>query len=766
MSLLHKINLAILVTFLLMAVAYSLLFFPLQARHRGYAVNRAVQLLKALVEREMDPLSNEVYEKLERAVQIRAHALLRLDNVLSVTVFDSSAAALAHADRFGIPPRVLDTSLGDLPQAPSWSTEYRQGIPAVVYEHGLYAMGECIGYLRILYSMADWERERRLSNFAFVALLIASLAVMLAVLNSLLFHSVRRPIAVLQRAMDEVEQQGPGIEVELQADDEIGALARAFNRMSRELAASLEQLRVQIAERKEAEKALRRSEEDLSILLDSIADAVIATDTEGRVVRMNPVAATLTGWSEDEARGRPLSEVFRSLDHETREPAPDPAALVLERGDTVALSGHRLLVARDGREHRIVESGAPIRGTGTDVRGVVLAFHDITEEIRIQQELRHSQKMDSIGQLAGGVAHDFNNMLGAIMGATEVLAAEVGDDRRVNPGLGMIVETCERAAALTGKLLAFSRKGPTDSQRLNLDAVVKDVIAILSHTIDKRIEVKAEPARPTLYTDGDRSQIQNALLNLAVNARDAMPSGGTLVFTTARVDVEPPGLHTHSGTLAPGAYARIRVADTGTGIAHGILDRIFEPFFTTKEVGKGTGLGLTSVYTTAKDHGGAVDVQSRPGEGTVFDLYLPLATQPTEAATETQRGGAVARTGRVLVADDEEMLRKSLTAMLVRAGFEVETAKDGREAVDVFVREQGRFELVLMDMVMPRMGGRDAMRLILEHDPDARILIISGFSMDEDPQTLVEQGAAGFLQKPFRRDALLRAIADCLEPKP
>lgn len=509
----------------------------------------------------------------------------------------------------------------------------------------------------------------------------------------------------------------------------------------------------------------RRAEEDLAITLFSIGDAVIATDRQGRVARVNPVAERLTGWSAGEARGQALGTVIQARDIRTRLPVTLPIEAVIGRGETANLPEETILVARDGSERRIQDSIAPIRDHRGIIRGMVFVFRDVTEKELIEERLRQAQKMETVGRLAGGIAHDFNNLLGGIIGYADLLIIALAANERLRHHAERIVETAERAAGLTRNLLAFSRKGQLHAVDINLHQVIHDVVGILEQTIDRRITLATRLAAGSPLVNGDLSQIQSALLNLGVNARDAMPEGGALTFATAEVDLDDKAAQALSEPIIPGRYVEIRVSDTGVGMTPEVIAHLFEPFFSTKPRGKGTGLGLAAVYGTVRAHRGAIEVQSAPGGGTAFRVYLPVSGE-TSAPTRVEERRTSTGAGCILLVDDEKIIRNMARDMLKELGYDVLTAADGEEALEVFRRERDRIILVILDVVMPKCNGPEAVRAMQAIVPGVRILLSSGFDFDTATRDLMSEGVAGFLQKPFRITELSRKITEVLGKAP
>lgn len=517
-----------------------------------------------------------------------------------------------------------------------------------------------------------------------------------------------------------------------------------------------------ISERRKAEEQLRQSEENLRATLNSIGDAVIATDTAGLVTRLNPVAEHLTGWQQEQAAGKPLDHVFQIINAETRLPADNPVWKVLETGRIVGLANHTVLIARGGEERQIADSGAPIRDADGNITGVVLVFRDVTQEYALQEQLLQSRKMDAIGQLAGGVAHDFNNMLGGILGSAELLQRRCTGDAQAMEYAELIITAARRAGDLTNKLLSFARKGKALSTPIDAHTPLREAAALLARTTDKQIAVRTDLQAARSIVTGDDSQLQNAFLNLGLNAAQAMPAGGTISFITTNVMLEPADCEASAFDLEPGDYLQIQVTDTGCGIREEYLERIFEPFFTTKEPGKGTGLGLAAVYGTLQQHRGDIAVSSKVGEGTCFTLRLPLSEAGQDPRSHTDSDRLITGKGRILVVDDEAIIRATASAILSELGYDVLIAESGDMALELYTQNPEAIDLIILDLMMPGMSGRECFRQLRERSPGCRIILSSGFSHSGDLDDLRKAGFSGFLAKPFRSSDLSRAVANAL----
>ena len=513
---------------------------------------------------------------------------------------------------------------------------------------------------------------------------------------------------------------------------------------------------VNITEREKAEAALRESEERYRMLVESARDIIVGVSTEGNFTFLNPAFETVTGWTRSAWLGRSCMEIIHP---DTVDTITDIFGRAL-RGEDPDVPELKILT-KSGDVVTVELSGAP------DVRdGQLMGFlgigRDITTQTKLEEQLRQAQKMEAIGQLAGGVAHDFNNLLAGIMGYAELLKYALHGNPEAVRSTDAILDTSRRAAELTRQLLEFSRSGSMQTVPVGMHEIIREVTGLLEHTIDRRIRIRHRFDAPSDVIMGDPAQLQNTILNLGVNARDAMPDGGEIRFISDLVELDESFSPTRADVVQPGTYLEITVADTGTGIPPEILERIFEPFFTTKEVGKGTGLGLAAVYGIIKRHGGTIRIDSTPGEGTRFKLYLPLADvleqQPDTPGTDRLIRG----TGRILLVDDEAVIRNMAWTMLTQLGYEVVLAEDGTDAVDVYTDTWRDIDLVILDVVMPRMSGTKALGILKQINPDIRVLVSSGYTGGGEFRELADAGVMGTLQKPFVMSELSRRVAEVL----
>jgi PAS domain S-box-containing protein len=410
------------------------------------------------------------------------------------------------------------------------------------------------------------------------------------------------------------------------------------------------------------------------------------------------------------------------------------------------------IVTADGTEKWVAEHGQAVLSDDGGLQSLEGIITDISDRVRLEEQLHQAQKMESVGQLAGGIAHDFNNMLTAIIGSTEIIRMELDEKHPLLGVVEIIRKAANKSADLIRKLLVFSRKAPRELHAVDL----------LERSIDKRIDVSCLFSDKPVIISGDAGHLENAFLNLGLNARDAMPNGGTLRIATQLITIDAEIAREMGQALPPGHYVEVVFTDTGAGMSRELQERIFEPFFTTKEVGKGTGLGLAAVYGTIRDHGGTIRVESEPGMGSTFRIYLPVSQ--ANGIASRPAGRHVVPAGRtVLFVDDEEFLRQVGGAMLSEMGLNVILAGDGREALDLFAVRWQEIDIVMLDMVMPNINGRDVFMVMKDLNPAVRVLFMSGYALDTSVEDLMTDPAvAGFLQKPYRAEDIRQALASAL----
>lgn len=515
-------------------------------------------------------------------------------------------------------------------------------------------------------------------------------------------------------------------------------------------------LEVRVQERT---RELQESNENLHVTMDSIGDGVITIDAAGRVVGMNPVAEKMTGWLYEEAENFPLNRIFVSKEPPGRSGDSSPAESVAQACSLTRASEYEILASRTGNEYRIAKSMASIRNEEGEVIGTVLVFRDMTDEIALQERVKHSEKMEAIGQLAGGIAHDFNNVLSGISGAAELLREEIPVTSQTKKYFSILFRSAERASGLTEKLLAFSRKQPAVCEQIDLHQIIHETIDILANTIDRRIQLKTDLVAEAGVINGDPSLLYSALLNLGVNASHSIQGNGVITFGTRTVALDEAYCARSMVDLEPGSFVELTVRDTGEGIPPENLPQIFDPFFTTKD--QGTGLGLSTVFGTVQQHQGEITVHSELGQGTSFRMVLPLKNAAA-SMQEPESATAVSGAGTVLVVDDEEALRETISLMLEGLGYTVVSAENGRQALTIFEAHHESIDLVTLDMIMPEMNGHDCFFAMQEIDAAIPVILISGYSNSSDVEEMKTAGLKGVLKKPFNRAVLSQAVSGVL----
>jgi PAS domain S-box-containing protein len=533
-------------------------------------------------------------------------------------------------------------------------------------------------------------------------------------------------------------------------------------RLLRELAARLgngiKSLRMQ-AEHRQDKEALLRSEEKYREMVENLNDIIFALDSENTVTYISPVIEPLSGYSPQEIIGRSFADFIYPED------LPD-----LNRSLQKVLSGslepleYRVLT-KSGETRWVRSSSRPMYQDGRIVglRGILT---DITEQRNLEEQFLKSQKMEAIARLTGGIAHDFNNVLTAILGYSELLANRLENDEELHPHVQEIVNAADRAASLIRQLLAFSRKQVLQPKVLDLNKQVQDMQKLLKRLIgeDIRLSTRLDPQLGLVKVDP--SQIEQVLMNLAVNARDALPEGGQLTIETSNVVLDEQYARDHV-SAAPGPYILLSVSDNGSGMDKETQTKIFDPFFTTKELGKGTGLGLSTVYGIVKQSGGNIWVYSEPGLGTTFKIYLPRV----DALVETEQKTRAARkstggTETILLVEDEDMVRELIELGLTRDGYSVLESRSPREALELCRRHEGPIHLLITDIIMPEMSGRDLAEQMQTMYPEVRVLYMSGYTDDVIVHHGILEAGIDYLQKPFGPGALSQKVREILDSGP
>ena len=509
-----------------------------------------------------------------------------------------------------------------------------------------------------------------------------------------------------------------------------------------------------VTDEKAAEQARHQAERDRAVVLECASESFMYLDPELRVRWANRMAVT-----DDDVTGQHCYAVRfgRSA------PCPQCPALKSMRDGKVHFYEGRTPAGAYWQSHT-----SPVFDEHGAMTGVVECVTDITEKKMLEAERVQAEKLRALGELAGGIAHDFNNQLIGITGYARLLRQNPDSSDRQRY-LDRILTASQRSVDLVQKLLAFSRRSAGYREPVDIHALVREVVYLLARSIDKRIEVQQDLTAADSVIYGDASQLQSAILNLGLNARDAMPEGGVLRFATRNLVLQRTDCSGSLADLEPGRYVCLQVEDSGMGMDADVCSRIFEPFFTTKPPGEGTGMGLPAVYGTVQLCQGAISVESTPGIGTMISLYLPIRSgdvpAETAAAEEALPQAPAGARAHVLVIDDEEIVREVVRDMLTEAGYQVTVSADGPDALERFARDPQVFDVVLLDMIMPRMSGADVLREMQQIDPQVQVMMLTGYSLEQDTQGVLTAGAVGWVHKSVADTELCRRVAEIVARK-
>jgi len=529
-----------------------------------------------------------------------------------------------------------------------------------------------------------------------------------------------------------------------------------------------------ISERKRIEEALRRAHGELerktaqeigeyrsrlAAIIDSSNDAILGKSLDGTITAWNKGAEQIYGYRSEEMIGQHISRLA----------PPDRVEEIMQmlerirRGESIE-PFEAVRVTKDGRHLNMFITISPIREAGGRVVGASVIARDITAQKRAEDQLRQAQKMEAIGRLAGGVAHDFNNILAIIAASSELLRDRVDAVAYSGQYIGNIQKAVERGRSLTRQLLAFSRKTVVQPQVLDLNERLREVSKLLCPLMGDDVEIVITPRAETAVVEADPGQLDQVVLNLAVNSRDAMPLGGKFILETSRLEADRTFGEMHK-LMPAGKYVLLAVSDTGTGMDPATVAHIFEPFFTTKEVGKGTGLGLATVYGIVQQAGGQIRVYSEPHRGTTFKIYLPSAEDkiavplPVEIQAETPRGHGQT----ILLVEDDELMLRVTRQLLEDHGFTVLEAKEGKSAQDIANSHKGEIDLLLTDIVMRGMSGPELVSRLTVSQPQLRAVFMSGYTGELISERELAKGRIPLLEKPFTRSSLLQVVHGALK---
>ncbi|ERP38953.1 response regulator [Chitinivibrio alkaliphilus] len=704
--------------------------------------------------------------------QLTTHATTtgrHLRNVLSIPVWDFNASAIENILKATMSDQnihalaVIDTDTdihicvyrrkdGTL----STCTKDEFSKDAMQKSFTVYHEGTPIGTVYMAFSGVPLRDELRSQAFV----LIISNLILLTAIISILYHgiyaTILAPLETVTTAVKQLSQGDFSHPVALSQNDEIGTLAT-----------TLDTMRIAIEEKNTALRATRKDAEkhakSMHLMLSNSNDIFQITDQNGHISFISDSVSRILGYTPQELQKKLYLEKVHPHDRK------DAALLFREilAHPNTNFRGEFRVRHKDGAWIILESIGCNLLNEPA-VAGVLINIRDITQRRRaeekeqaLQEQIHQTQKMEALGQLAGGIAHDFNNALSGIIGASELLqTTHTTQEQREYTRL--IITAAERAGSLTRKMLSFARSGKKTNTCIDCHAILTETASLLKHSLDKKITLSVELHATESKLIGDAALLQNAIMNMGINASHAMKEGGRITISTHTVTLDAEYCKNSPFSLEEGLYIDIMVEDTGCGMPKEVADKIFDPFFTTKEVGKGTGLGMATVYGTVQDHGGAITLSSEEGVGTVFHIYLPV-TKDTRSSFPQERVVTQTEAGTILIIDDEELIRHTAQTILQKKGYHAYTASDGPSGVTLFRKKKKEIDLIILDMNMPVMSGRETFEEIRTISPQVPVLISSGFSHSAYVTTIQEESYTAFLQKPFRRQELYATVATVLQ---
>lgn len=863
----HKVNGAIVITFLLITVVFTAIQLPFQQHRFQTSIDSIGILLQTLVERDLEQLANEIFDSRLKAIELRLKEMRKVEGVLIISIFDDSGKLLV-SEGATIPEQDLDmTDMKKVRQQTQFQRADWQGESALIFFQKISFLNEHLGFIRIYYSLLNVERNQRLSFLIFGGLLVSILLVMLIVLNVILSRAILYPIQYLRDATTFIAEGNLNEKIKMSRKDELGNLANSFANMrdsikdkindlkrlttimestsdlvsistpeakvlymnnagrkmvgweeeesldgksipdvhpewafekvkyigipsaiksgiwknetavigceGRELPVSqiimshktsegeleyISTIMRDISDRKLAEATLKESEEKYRTVLEANPDPVVVYDMEGKATYFNPAFTRVFGWTLEERLGKKM-DVF----------VPEKAARetqimidkVMKGEPFFGIETYRYI--KNGKIIPVSVSGAVYKDQNGKLVGSIINLRDITEQKRLEAQLQQAQKMEAIGTLAGGIAHDFNNILSAILGYSELMLADLPPDASFKNKLEAIHSSGERARDLVSQILAYSRKDDQVRAPVEIHLILQDSLKLLRPAIPKTIDIETN-INSTSRILGDPSRLHQIIMNLCTNAYQSMlETGGMLKISLS--DVEMEGEAAVLSQVPIGSYAKLIVSDTGTGIPPDNIGRIFDPYFTTKEKGKGTGLGLAAVHGIVKSHGGSILVDSEVEQGTTFEVYLPLTRDKNDGLEEAETQ-IIGGDEHILLIDDENDILEISGEMLTNLGYVVTTADNAPNALKSFAENPEKFDLVLTDMTMPKMGGDQLAGELKKIKPDIPIILCTGFSEVMSEERAASLGIQGFLMKPVSLKDLSNMVRKILDKKP
>lgn len=756
----HKINIVIVVIFIFIAILFSVIQLQFQHHQFQLSLENSETLLQTLVERDTEQLANEIFDNRIKAIEIRLEEMRKVEGIISISVFSQEGKQLVSVGTIGNLNDITSNEIEDIRIKPQIRQLNWEGHGSLIYLKELTFLGQKLGFIRVHYSLELIENHLRTSNQIFAGLLITTFAVMMIILNLILSKTILRPILRLKDETWLIVQGNYENKIEHQQKDELGDLASSFETMR-------VAIKEKISDLQNIRESLRKREERLRLITDNMVDVISQTDPQINLLYVSPSIERAYGYKPGDLENKPVV----SLVH------PDDVERVLAQAAEARSKRLPSIILRyrfkhaDGK-YKWVESAVKLLyDKQWQSNGAIFGTRDIDEQVQIEKErkklekqLLRNQKLEAIGHLAGGVAHDLNNLLSPILGYTELLLAGEKTPKAVKEKLEQINKAGLGARDLVRQLLAFGRKQTLEYKSLDINMAVRGFEELIRRTIPEDIKLKIVESNDMKPILADIGQIEQVIMNLSINAADAMKSGGCLTIETGLVDLDETYVSAHSDIKA-GKYVILAFSDTGCGMDEKTQDQIFEPFFTTKGQ-EGTGLGLATVYGIVKQHDGNIWVYSEPNAGTTVKIYLPVYDRG-EALQDMKSPEPEIFHGveTILLVEDNLQVRNLAQTILEEQGYSVIVANDGAEALAQMESFKDTIDLLLTDVVLPNMNGKEVYELAVVKHPNMKVLYMSGYTNNVIAHRGVLDEGINFIQKPFSVQGLGAKVRRVLDKR-
>ncbi len=753
-----KIYSAICIIFFFILLFFISIELHLQKKRLTKTIALRETLLKTLVERDKEPLANEVFDHQVRAIKIRLSKMLEVDGVLGIHVYDKSGQLLQAEGDFQAKANLDEKELLISEDEISILQTKKQKINILIYFQEIRLIGEKIGFIKIFYSINDEINEQKAALIIYITLLIIILLSMVAVLNFILRRAVLYPITSLRDTINRIDIDSLGEEIEINNnDDEIGELTSAFNKMSLDLYNSYKEI-------ESSKNELMQEKQFIDVLINSLPGIFYVYDKEQLLVKWNKNHKTKTGYNSEELSQMHFQDWFDGTD---REKIVETMELIMDGLESEVEAN---LITKNGTKIPYFFTGKYLpKKDGDCLVGVGI---DITERKKAEkknqelaQQLLQTQKLEAIGTLAGGIAHDFNNILSGIFGFSHLARTHIDNPEKAKGYIDQLTKGAQKATELVQQILLCSRKSKPEKHPLEISLVIKEALKLLRSSIPTTIVIKDNIiSKATVLADP--TQIHQIIMNLCTNAYHAMfETGGVLAVSLKEIEISDkdtlPGL-----AISPGNYIKLEVSDDGHGMDTKILDKIFEPYFTTKEKGQGTGLGLSVVIGIIEEHNGFIRVYSEPGHGTTFHIYLPIIDKKAVSYTFQEKEEVlVGGTERIMVVDDDETILKVMHEILKDYGYKVSLFTNGTKALEEFEKDPHGVDLIITDMTMPVMTGLELSKKIFKLKSHQPIILCTGHSELINKEKAIAMGISEYFEKPVIAKKIIKIIRMVLDKK-